>query len=210
MKKSPLAPAGFPAMPPVDGVRLATASCGIKYKGRTDLCLIAFDPGSSIAGVLTSSKTASAPVEWCRSAIANGAARALLVNSGNANAFTGRSGHEAVRGSVAMVAKAARCRRGDVMVASTGVIGEPLAARKFAGVVGRLAETAAKSGWEAAADAITTTDTATIDANGLLTRQSRTLDSGDDDLGIPPGTRIFAIDYTAPMIVGEVGERPTP
>src|SRR5215475_15031701 len=89
---SPLAPAQFPDMPPVAGVKLATAAAGIRYAGRTDVLLALFDQGTAVAGVFTRSKCPSAPVDWCRAHLKAGAASALVVNSGNANAFTGKSG----------------------------------------------------------------------------------------------------------------------
>ena len=90
--RSPLAPETEPSLPPIPGVRLAARACGVRYQGRTDVCLIEFTPGTTIAGVLTRSLTASAPVDWCRQALKGGRARAILVNSGNANAFTGQAG----------------------------------------------------------------------------------------------------------------------
>src|SRR3546814_9900210 len=92
LTRSPLAPERFPALPAIAGLRFATAACGIKYKGRTDVCLMVLAPGSTVAGVLTRPKTASAPVEWCRAQLPPGRARAILVNSGNANAFPRTSG----------------------------------------------------------------------------------------------------------------------
>src|SRR3977135_2463641 len=91
---SPLAPAQFPDMPPIDGVRLATAAAGIRYAGRTDVLLALFDPGTTVAGVFTRSKCPSAPVDWCRAPLKRGRARARVVNSGNANASTGKSGRD--------------------------------------------------------------------------------------------------------------------
>src|SRR4029077_12390058 len=94
---SPLAPARFPDMPPIAGVRLATAAAGIRYAGRTDVLLAVFDKGTTAAGVFTRAKCPSAPVDWCRAQLrANGAA-ALLVISGNANALTGKSGRDSTR-----------------------------------------------------------------------------------------------------------------
>jgi len=156
---SPLAPASFPEMPPVAGVRLATAAAGIRYAGRTDVLLAVFDPGTAVAGVFTQSKCPSAPVDWCRAHIKGGAASALVVNSGNANAFTGKTGRTATELTAAIAAKAAGCKSDKVFLASTGVIGEPLDATKFEGVLARLTAEAALGGWEAAAKAIMTTDT---------------------------------------------------
>jgi glutamate N-acetyltransferase/amino-acid N-acetyltransferase len=156
---SPLAPAQFPEMPPVDGVRLATAAAGIRYPGRTDVLLVLLDEGTAAAGVLTRSKCPSAPVDWCRARLKGGGARALVVNSGNANAFTGRSGREATRLTAELAAQAAGCRPADVLLASTGVIGEPLDASKFTAVMDKLVADAAPGAWEQAARAIMTTDT---------------------------------------------------
>jgi glutamate N-acetyltransferase/amino-acid N-acetyltransferase len=156
---SPLAPQHVPAMPAIAGVRLATAEAGIRYAGRTDVLLALFDPGTTVAGVFTQSKCPSAPVEWCRDHVKGGKARALVVNSGNANAFTGKSGRAATKLTADFAAKAAGCKATEIFLASTGVIGEPLDARKFAGMMERLTETARPSGFLAAAQAIMTTDT---------------------------------------------------
>src|ERR1700682_2020193 len=160
---SPLAPKTTPAMPAIAGVRLPTAAAGIRYHGRTDVMLAVFDEAASVAGVFTRSKCPSAPVEWCRARIKPGRARALVVNSGNANAFTGKNGRVATRLTADITAKAVQCKPGEVFLASTGVIGEPLDASKFAGVMAGLAETAAEpapgKGWLDAARAMMTTDT---------------------------------------------------
>ena len=156
---SPLAPASFPALPPVAGVRFATAEAGIKYKNRTDVLLMLFDKGTEVAGVFTRSKCPSATVDWCKANLPRGKARALLVNSGNANAFTGKRGKETVKLSAAMAAEAAGCRPGEVYLASTGVIGEPLDPEKFRPVLGKTAARAAEGPWSGAASAIMTTDT---------------------------------------------------
>ena len=158
-KISPFAPKRLAELPPIEGVRIATAAAGIRYPGRTDLLFALFDPGTSVAGVLTKSKTASAPVDWCRQHLGHGMARALVVNSGNANAFTGRRGREAVERTVEAAARAADCLEADVYVASTGVIGEPLDTRKFIGLLGDLAREAKPDAFEEAARAIMTTDT---------------------------------------------------
>jgi glutamate N-acetyltransferase/amino-acid N-acetyltransferase len=156
---SPLAPVSFPELPPVAGVRFATAEAGIKYRDRRDVLLMLFDPGTIVAGVFTRSKCPSAPVEWCKAALRSGKARALLVNSGNANAFTGRRGRDAVRLSAGYVAKAAKCSANTVFAASTGVIGEPLDPKKLAGVVDDAVARAQPGPWIEAGRAIMTTDT---------------------------------------------------
>src|SRR6266702_779810 len=156
---SPLAPTEVPEMPVIAGVKLATAAAGIRYKGRTDVLLAVMDKGTSVAGVFTKSKCPSAPVEWCRAKLGSGKARALVVNSGNANAFTGKTGRQATTLTAALAAKAVGCSANEIYLASTGVIGEPLDATKFDGVLGTLAESATPGDWMSAAKAIMTTDT---------------------------------------------------
>ncbi len=156
---SPLAPKDVPDMPAIAGVRLAVAAAGIRYKGRTDVLLAVLDEGTSVAGVFTKSKCSSAPVEWCRAKLKRGRARALVVNSGNANAFTGKTGRQATTLTASIAARAVGCKVDDVFLASTGVIGEPLDANKFNGVLGTLAQNAVADGWVDAASAIMTTDT---------------------------------------------------
>ncbi|WFU25301.1 bifunctional glutamate N-acetyltransferase/amino-acid acetyltransferase ArgJ [Bradyrhizobium sp. CB1717] len=156
---SPLAPKTVPDMPVIAGIRLATAEAGIRYKNRTDVLLAVMDKGTAVAGVFTKSKCPSAPVEWCRAKLKGGKARALVVNSGNANAFTGKTGRASTALTAKIAAKAVGCSEGEIFLASTGVIGEPLDATKFDGVLGRLAETAEPGDYLAAAKAIMTTDT---------------------------------------------------
>ena len=156
---SPLAPKHVPEMPAISGMRLATAEAGIRYRRRRDVLLAVFDKGTTVAGVLTRSKCPSAPVEWCRARLGAGAARALVVNSGNANAFTGKNGRAATKLTAELAAKAVGCGVADVYLASTGVIGEPLDASKFANVMGGLAAHAMPGAWFDAAKAIMTTDT---------------------------------------------------
>jgi glutamate N-acetyltransferase/amino-acid N-acetyltransferase len=158
-KVSPLAPTHVPDMPAIDGVRLATAAAGIKYVGRTDVLLALFDPGTTVAGVFTRSKCPSAPVEWCRDKMKAGKARALVVNSGNANAFTGKNGRDAVNFTARTAAKAAGCRPDEIFLASTGVIGEPLKASAFDGVLDKMVADALPNRFLDAAKAIMTTDT---------------------------------------------------
>ncbi|MCP5371371.1 MAG: bifunctional glutamate N-acetyltransferase/amino-acid acetyltransferase ArgJ [Hyphomicrobiales bacterium] len=158
---SPLAPAGFPDMPAIDGVRLAAAAAGVKYRNRVDVLLAEMAPGTTAAGVFTRSLTASAPVLRCRAALADGGgiARGLVVNSGNANAFTGRAGDAAVETCVAATAALLDCPADAVFTASTGVIGEPLPAERITAVLGDLHAGLDADAWAAAAAAIMTTDT---------------------------------------------------
>ncbi len=160
---SPLAPDAFPAMSSVDGVRMAAAQCNVRYVNKTDVMLAVMEPGTTAAGVFTQSKTAAAPVDWCRDMLKggnyqDGTIKALIVNSGNANAFTGRAGIAAVEKMAAATAEAAGCRQEDVFIAQTGVIGEPIEVDKItASLPGLKADLG--SNWENAAQAIMTTDT---------------------------------------------------
>ncbi len=157
---SPLAPKSFPEMPALPGVRLATAACGIRYQGRHDLLLAELAHATAVAGVLTRSQTPSAPVDWCKRALLGGAAAsALIVNSGNANAFVGKAGIEAVERIVEAAADLFPCRPSTVFVASTGVIGEPLEDAKITAALPGLKEALRDDTWKDAAQAITTTDT---------------------------------------------------
>jgi len=156
---SPLAPTHVPELPIIDGVKLATAAAGIRYKGRTDVLLALFDKGTTVAGVFTKSKCPSAAVDWCRAKLKKGQARALVVNSGNANAFTGKTGKIATALTAKIAAAATGGSADHIFLASTGVIGEPLDATKFNGVLDDLAQTAEPGGWLEAARAIMTTDT---------------------------------------------------
>ncbi len=156
---SPLAPKSYPDMPAVRGVRMATAAAGIKYKNRTDVLLMVFDQPAAVAGVFTRSKCPSAPVDFCRANLSHGIARAVVVNSGNANAFTGLKGKAATELTAKSAAEAVGCGENEVYLASTGVIGEPLDAGKFSGVLGDMNKTAKGDFWHEAAKAIMTTDT---------------------------------------------------
>ncbi|WP_183692804.1 bifunctional glutamate N-acetyltransferase/amino-acid acetyltransferase ArgJ [Rhizobium leguminosarum] len=156
---SPLAPKFFVSMPPLRGVRMATASAGIKYKNRTDVLMMVFDKPAAVAGVFTRSKCPSAPVDFCRANLPHGSARAVVVNSGNANAFTGLKGRQATELTAKSAASAVGCGENEVYLASTGVIGEPLDATKFAGVLNRMQTEATGDFWFEAAKAIMTTDT---------------------------------------------------
>ena len=158
MEPSPLAPAAFPDLPAIAGVRPAVARARYKNWDRCDLTFVALDEGTAVAGVTTRSKCPSPEVEWCRAALPLGRARALVVNAGNSNAFTGHRGRAAVEAIAAKVAAAVDCQPSDVFVASTGVIGVPLPIDKAeAGIDAVLA--APPASWEEAAATIMTTDT---------------------------------------------------
>src|SRR3954468_20519889 len=150
MDRSPLAPDAFPELPPIAGVRLAVARAGYKDWGRCDLTLALLDEGTTVAGVTTRSACPSPEVEWCRAALPQGKARALVVNAGNSNAFTGERGRAAVEAQIARVTRRLGCQTHEVFPASTGVIGVPLPIDKAeAGVEAAFA--APPASWEEAA-----------------------------------------------------------
>ncbi len=149
----------LPAMPPVPGVAIATGAAGIRYKTREDVTMMVFPAGTTVAGVFTRNQCPGAPVDWCRAALPAGKARALLVNAGNSNVFTGRAGREACAATAGAMAKLVGCKPKEVFLASTGVIGEKLPTEKYvAALPGIVAKTGADA-WHAAARAIMTTDT---------------------------------------------------
>jgi len=156
---SRLAPKSYAELPAIEGVSFATSAAGIKYQGRTDVLLVALAKGTEAAGVYTKSKCPSAPVDWCREALKSGKARALVVNSGNANAFTGKAGKDTVKKTADIAANALGCKPKEIALASTGVIGEPLDARKFDGPLQKAAKGLKSGPWIDAARAIMTTDT---------------------------------------------------
>jgi glutamate N-acetyltransferase/amino-acid N-acetyltransferase len=158
-ERSPLAPEHFPDLPPIAGVALGGVAAGIRYSGRKDVFLAELAEGSSVAGVFTRSLTASAPVEWSKRALASGRVRAILCNSGNANAFNGTAGMAAVARSVEALAALIHCPPREIMVASTGVIGEPLPDDKIRAALGAVRAALSPTGWAEGAAAILTTDT---------------------------------------------------
>ena len=158
-KISPLAPARFPEFPDSAGLELAGAPCGLKQSGRHDLFLARLAPSTTVAGVFTRSKCPSAPVDWCRKILKHGKARAIVVNSGNANAFTGKAGDRTVEYTVAAAATLFGCREDEVYVSSTGVIGVPVPQDFVGAKLPGLAKQLRPDGWNDAAKAIMTTDT---------------------------------------------------
>ncbi len=190
---SPLAPAGFPELPAVAGVRLVTAATAVKYKGRDDLLICEVVEGSSVAGAFTRSKTRSAPVDWCRKALSGGEARGLVVNAGNANAFTGKAGDRALEVCVEAAADQLACRPSRIFAASTGVIGQLLPTAPIVEHLRasweQMTETSA-SVWETAAKAIMTTDT-------FAKGSGQTVKLGNADVniaGIAKGSGMIAPD----------------
>jgi glutamate N-acetyltransferase / amino-acid N-acetyltransferase len=155
---SPLA-VRLPELPPVAGVRLGATAAGIRYQGRDDLVMLELASGTTVAGVFTSSKCPGAPVDWCRAALGAGKARAVVVNAGNANVFTGRAGRDACIATAAAAADLAGCPAKQVFIASTGVIGEVLPHEKLVSALPSLHASLGDDAWEAAARGIMTTDT---------------------------------------------------
>ncbi len=155
---SPLA-VDLPPLPELAGVRLGAAAAGIRYQGRTDLVMAELAPGTAVAGVFTRNRCPGAPVDWCRSILPAGRARALVVNAGNANVFTGRAGREAVQATAEAAARLVGCPARQVFLASTGVIGEALAHARLTAALPALHATLRADAWEAAARGIMTTDT---------------------------------------------------
>ncbi|RZF65819.1 bifunctional glutamate N-acetyltransferase/amino-acid acetyltransferase ArgJ [Sphingomonas populi] len=187
--RSPLAPAAFPTLPAIAGVTAHVARARYKSWDRCDLTFVALDPGTVVAGVTTQSRCPSPEVEWCRKALTLGSARALVVNAGNANAFTGNRGRAAVEAIAARAAGRLGCLPSDVFVASTGVIGVPLPIDKAeAGIDAALV--APPCTWEDAAAAISTTDTFTKGAvtTAIVDGRSVTL------VGIIKGSGMIAPD----------------
>ena len=190
LKKSPLAPRRFPDIAPVAGVRLAGVAAGLKESGRPDLFLGELAAGTTVAGVFTQSKCSSAPVDWCREIQPRGRARAVVVNSGNANAFTGSAGDDTVAHTVAATAKRFGCPKKEVYVASTGVIGVPVSADYIGGKLPMVARRLGKTKWVEAAEAILTTDT-------FPKAASRKAKIGDKEValtGIAKGSGMIAPD----------------
>jgi glutamate N-acetyltransferase/amino-acid N-acetyltransferase len=155
---SPLA-VSLPDLPPLAGVRLGAAAAGIRYQGRTDVVMVELAAGTTVAGVFTSNKCPGAPVDWCRAVLKGGRARAVVVNAGNANVFTGRAGREACAATAAAAAKLVDAPAKQVFVASTGVIGEELPHARLTAALPALHASLREDAWEAAALGIMTTDT---------------------------------------------------
>jgi glutamate N-acetyltransferase/amino-acid N-acetyltransferase len=156
---SPLAPEAFPELPPVGGVALASAETGIRYKNRPDVLLAVMPPGTAVAGAFTRSKSRSAPVDWCAAHLGKGTARAVVINAGNANAFTGKAGVATVTAVAKEAARILSCKPTEIFQASTGVIGEPLDPSFITRALPKLAAEAGADRWGMAARAIMTTDT---------------------------------------------------
>jgi len=189
-KVSPLAPTVFHPLPALAGVRLSARECGVRYKGRKDVMLMEVAAGSTIAGVLTRSLTCSAPVDICRKHLKGGKARAILVNAGNSNAFTGKAGVDAVDRCLKATAKALKCQPREIYIASTGVIGEPLNDKAITGNLPALIKDLSADAWNDGARAIMTTDT----FEKIASRTARIGDAEVTINGIAKGSGMIAPD----------------
>ena len=197
-KVSPLAPNSFPDLPVIKGVRFATAAAGIKYQGRTDVMLAVADPGSSVAGVFTKSATRAAPVLDCQSKLgkSSDAGVAILVNSGNANAFTGKFGRASVEAITAAVADVAHMPTDRVLTSSTGVIGEPLPHDRLVAVIDELHSNLSENALEDAARAIMTTDTYAKGACAVIETPAGSVSIA----GIAKGSGMIAPDMATMLV----------
>jgi glutamate N-acetyltransferase/amino-acid N-acetyltransferase len=180
----------MPGLPPVAGVQLGSAQAGIRYKGRDDVTMVVFPAGTTVAGVFTKNKCPGAPVDWCRAALKGGRARALVVNAGNSNVFTGRTGRETCKATAAAMAQLAGCKPTEVFLASTGVIGEKLPVEKLLAALPSLHGALAEDAWPAAARAIMTTDTFPKGA----TRTAKIGDTTVTVSGVAKGSGMIAPD----------------
>ena len=190
LPRSPLAPKRLAKLGPVAGVRLGALAAGIRYRGRTDVMMAELDPGTAVAGVFTRNRMPGAPVDWCRAVLGGGTGRALVVKAGNANVFTGRAGAVAVEQTAAAAAKLVGCKAREVFVASTGVIGEPIAHQRVVRLLPRLHGKLAGDRWRQAAEAIRTTDTFTKAATRQTEIDGKTITIN----GIAKGSGMIAPD----------------
>ncbi|MEH6645562.1 bifunctional glutamate N-acetyltransferase/amino-acid acetyltransferase ArgJ [Sulfitobacter sp.] len=195
---SPLAPAKFPALPVIEGVKFATVAAGVKYQGRTDVMLATLTPGTVVAGAFTRSATRSAPVLDCQTKMGQTSSdgAAILVNSGNSNAFTGKGGVASVEVITAAVAKVCDIPQTRVFTSSTGVIGEPLPHNRITAVLETLAADTQADGIDAAAKAIMTTDTFPKGAAATVTVDGKTVSIA----GIAKGSGMIAPDMATMLV----------
>ncbi|AXI44661.1 bifunctional ornithine acetyltransferase/N-acetylglutamate synthase [Sulfitobacter sp. SK012] len=195
---SPLAPAQFPDLPVIAGVRFATAAAGVKYQGRTDVMLAMLDPGTVVAGTFTRSATRSASVLDCQEKIlkTSSDAAAILVNSGNSNAFTGKNGFVAVQAIAAAVADVCGIAVNRVFTSSTGVIGEPLPHDRITACLSELHTQLDRAHIADAADAIMTTDTFPKGAHASATVSGKTITIA----GIAKGSGMIAPDMATMLV----------
>ena len=197
-KISPLAPKAFPDLPVIKGVRFATAGAGVRYQGRTDVMLAVADAGSSVAGVFTKSATRAAPVLDCQDKIgkSSDAGVAILVNSGNANAFTGKFGRASVEAITSAVADSTNMPVERVFTSSTGVIGEPLPHDRVIAVIDELNRNLSENALKDAARAIMTTDTYAKGASAVVETPAGPVNIA----GIAKGSGMIAPDMATMLV----------
>nr|WP_216599060.1 MULTISPECIES: bifunctional glutamate N-acetyltransferase/amino-acid acetyltransferase ArgJ [unclassified Ruegeria] len=193
-----MAPASFPDLPAIDGVRFATVEAGVRYQGRTDVMLAVLDPGTSVAGVFTRSATRAAPVLDCQDKIGGSSEgpAAILVNSGNANAFTGHYGQTSVAEVTQAVSKATGVPIERVFTSSTGVIGEPLPHDRIVSQLETLKSGLSRHAIEDAARAIMTTDTFPKGASAQVEIDGKTVSIA----GIAKGSGMIAPDMATMLV----------
>lgn len=198
LPRSPLAPAAFPDLPVIKGLRLCAGSAGVKYKDRNDVMLAVMDPGTTVAGTFTRSKTRSAPVRDCQAKLGGDSSTgaAILVNSGNSNAFTGHYGQTSVAEITAAVAQITGLPSTRVFTASTGVIGEPLPHDRIIAQIAALNDGLQDTALEAAAEAIMTTDTFAKGASAKVTVEGKTVSIA----GIAKGSGMIAPDMATMLV----------
>ena len=198
LTRSPLAPASFPDLPIVKGVRFASVAAGVKYQNRTDVMLALTAPGTTIAGAFTQSLTRSAPVRDCQAKLGDSSqdGAAILVNSGNSNAFTGHFGQTSVAQITSAVATATGVPEARVFTASTGVIGEPLPHDRIVVKLGELADGLSDTRIDDAADAIMTTDTFAKGASAQVEIDGQTVSIA----GIAKGSGMIAPDMATMLV----------
>lgn len=196
--RSPLAPEQFPSLPRISGVSFAAVAAGVRYAGRTDVMLARIAPGSVIAGVFTKSSTRAAPVLDCQAKIGsdNDDGAAIIVNSGNANAFTGKNGIEATRAVTSAVANALNLPETRVFSSSTGVIGEPLPHARITAKIDELANLLDEGSIRNAAEAIRTTDTFAKGASAQIEVNGKTVSIS----GIAKGSGMIAPDMATMLV----------
>ena len=193
---SPLAPVNFPVLPPINGVALAAAATGIRYKNRPDVLLAIMVANTTVAGCLTNSKSRSAPVDWCADSLKLGKGRVLVCNAGNANAFTGKAGVATVKAVASAAAKQFKCNMREVFQASTGVIGEPLNPAPIVDALPDLGAAASPDNWDVAARAIMTTDTFAKMATAQVKLAGKTVTIN----GIAKGSGMIAPDMATMLV----------
>ena len=197
-KVSPLAPAAFPDLPAIGGVTFATAEAGVRYAGRTDVMLALLAPGTAIAGTFTRSKTRSAHVLDCQAKLGGDSAggAAIIVNSGNSNAFTGKAGEASVAAICEAVSAATGVPAARVFTSSTGVIGEKLPHDRIVAKIGELVAAQSPDGIAKAARAIMTTDTFPKGAARQVTVGGKTVRIA----GIAKGSGMIAPDMATMLV----------